>query len=151
MFLGCPRAKQGLCHTKHGGAGGIILWALLTVFLVSFCHLILISFLQFFKKKSHLIVKWHTIAWVTDSVVHFHRKQLLVGAAVSTHDEDKKRLELLAQAGVDFVVLVGSMDFFNFIDFLQLYEYVSKFFWKLLLARQLPFSISWNFFSIILQ
>ena len=34
MILGCPRAKQGLCHTKHGGAGGIILWALLTVFLV---------------------------------------------------------------------------------------------------------------------
>ena len=32
--LGLPRAKQGLCHTKHGGAGGIILWALLTVFLV---------------------------------------------------------------------------------------------------------------------
>ena len=34
MILGFPRAKQGLCHTKHGGAGGIILWALLTVFLV---------------------------------------------------------------------------------------------------------------------
>ena len=42
MILGFPRAKQGLCHTKHGGAGGIILWALLTVFLVSvfgICHL----------------------------------------------------------------------------------------------------------------
>ena len=36
MILGFPRAKQGLCHTKHGGAGGIILWALLTVFLVFF-------------------------------------------------------------------------------------------------------------------
>ena len=34
MLLGFPRAKQGFCHTKHGGAGGIILWALLTVFLV---------------------------------------------------------------------------------------------------------------------
>ena len=34
MILGFPRAKQGLCHTKHGGAWGIILWALLTVFLV---------------------------------------------------------------------------------------------------------------------
>ena len=34
MILGFPRAKQGLCHTKHEGAGGIILWALLTVFLV---------------------------------------------------------------------------------------------------------------------
>ena len=34
MILGFPRAKQGLCHTKHGGAGGIILLALLTLFLV---------------------------------------------------------------------------------------------------------------------
>ena len=34
MILGFPRAKQGHCHTKHGGVGGIILWALLTVFLV---------------------------------------------------------------------------------------------------------------------
>ena len=34
MILGFPRAKQGLFHTKHGGAGGIILWTLLTVFLV---------------------------------------------------------------------------------------------------------------------
>ena len=34
MILGFPRAKQGLSHTKHRGAGGIILWALLTVFLV---------------------------------------------------------------------------------------------------------------------
>ena len=25
MILGFPRAKQGLCHTNHGGAGGIIL------------------------------------------------------------------------------------------------------------------------------
>ena len=31
MILGFPRAKQGLCHTKHGGAGGIILWALLSI------------------------------------------------------------------------------------------------------------------------
>ena len=34
LILGFPRAKQGLCHTKQEGAGGIILSALLTVFLV---------------------------------------------------------------------------------------------------------------------
>ena len=34
MILGFSRAKQGLCHTKLGGVGGIILWASLTVFLV---------------------------------------------------------------------------------------------------------------------
>ena len=35
------------------------------------------------------------------------RKQLLVGAAVSTRDADKKRIEILVNAGVDFVVLVS--------------------------------------------
>ncbi|XP_076447523.1 inosine-5'-monophosphate dehydrogenase 1b-like isoform X1 [Babylonia areolata] len=36
------------------------------------------------------------------------KKQLLVGAAVSTQDSDKKRIELLVQAGVDFIILDSS-------------------------------------------
>lgn len=40
-------------------------------------------------------------------------KQLIVGAAIGTREEDKSRLALLAQAGVDVVVLVHLINYFK--------------------------------------
>jgi len=37
---------------------------------------------------------------------------LIVGAAVSTQDDDRTRIDMLVNAGVDFIVLVSICDAF---------------------------------------
>ena len=62
MILGFPRAKQGLCHTKHGEAGGIILWALLTVFLVLFALLSLSRFKWWVFLHDHILIVTYNVS-----------------------------------------------------------------------------------------